>query len=133
MIALIILGFLGFLDASYLTVSHYSNVELSCNITNGCAEVTNSKYSVFMGIPLALMGVFYYLTILLTSLYYFDSKNSKVLKIYLPLTTTGFLFSLYLVFLQIWVIEAICQYCMFSAMNSTLLFGLSLGFLRPKK
>ncbi|MDA1060357.1 MAG: vitamin K epoxide reductase family protein [bacterium] len=130
---LIIISFIGFLDTSYLTISHYTGLDLGCSITKGCESVTTSAYSVIYGIPLSLLGLLYYFTILFLSLLYYDTKNRKILSFIPPLTTVGFLFSLWLVYLQIFVIEAICQYCMLSAITSTILFILGLFVLKYKK
>ncbi|MBI4232537.1 vitamin K epoxide reductase family protein [Candidatus Peregrinibacteria bacterium] len=133
LIGFFILGFIGFIDTSYLTVSHYSGSELSCTLTEGCGEVTSSEYSSIFGVPLALLGLLYYLTIVVLTKLYWDLKKHAILNMIRLLTLSGFMFSLYLVYLQIYVIEAICQYCMLSAISSTLLFTLSLISLKYKK
>ena len=119
---LIIVSFIGFLDASYLTAAHYAGFDLTCTILKGCEEVTTSEYSVIFGVPVALLGVFYYLTVFLLSLIYFDTKNRFILKIIPPLTVAGLLASAGFVYLQLFVIKAICEYCMLSAATSTTLF-----------
>lgn len=119
---LIIVSFLGFLDASWLTVAHYAGLDLNCTILKGCEEVTTSEYSLILGLPVALLGVFYYLTVLLLSLIYFDTKNRFILKIIPPLTVAGLLASAWFVYLQFFIIKAICEYCMLSAATSTTLF-----------
>lgn len=124
--AIATVAFIGFLDATYLTVVHYMGSELNCTNWGSCNEVTTSEYSVIFGIPMALMGAGYYLTILLLSLVYVDTKKEIILKPLLPLTAFGFLFSLLLIYLQLFVIYAICIYCMFSAGTSTTLFILSI-------
>ncbi len=129
---LIIISFLGFLDTSYLTISHYTGVDLNCSITKGCDSVTTSAYSEIFGVPLALLGLLYYFTVLFLSLLHYDTKNRQVLKLIPPLVTLGFLFSLWLVYLQIFVIEAICQYCMLSALTSTILFILGIFVFKHK-
>ncbi|MBI5754449.1 vitamin K epoxide reductase family protein [Candidatus Peregrinibacteria bacterium] len=120
--SLIIVSFLGFLDASYLTVAHYTGLTLRCNVFSGCEQVTTSPYSVVFGIPVALGGMFYYLTVLLATLFYFDSKKHGLLKYIASLTCVGFAASAWFVYLQLFVIKAICQYCMISATTSALLF-----------
>lgn len=126
--AFVILGFIGFLDASYMTVSHYTGTAVNCSITEGCDEVLSSKYSVILGVPMALFGMLYYLFILVTAFFYLETGKKGALKILTFTTAFGFLFSCWLVYLQFFVIKSICQYCMLSAINSTILFifGLSL-------
>lgn len=129
---LILISFIGLMDATYLTVTHYNGSELSCSVFSGCNQVTESKWSEFMGIPIALFGALYYFTILVMSLLYFDSKKSILIKLIFPLTVCGVLFSAFLVGLQLFVIKAICQYCMLSALTSTILFGLA-GYMYIRK
>lgn len=129
----IIVSFVGFLDSGYLTISHFTGAELNCSILKGCDTVTTSKYSEVLGIPVALFGMLFYLTVLIGSLLYVDTKNPKIFKFIQPLTVLGFLASLYFVFLQFFVIKAICQYCMLSALTSTLLFIVGLFYLKSKK
>ncbi len=126
--AFVILGFIGFLDASYMTVSHYTGAAVNCSLTGGCDEVLSSKYSVILGVPMALFGMLYYLFILVTAFFYLETGKKGALKILTLTTAFGFLFSCWLVYLQFFVIKSICQYCMLSAINSTILFifGLSL-------
>jgi len=124
-IVFIIVSFLGFLDASYLTVEHYRNALLPCIIFKGCEQVTTSAYSKVFGLPLALYGAAYYLFMLLVSVFYFDTKNKWGFNILKYLPVTGFLASAYFVYLQLFVIHAICTYCVISATTSTALFILS--------
>ncbi len=128
-----VIAFLGFLDATYLTVSHYSGSELNCSIIEGCGEVTSSEYSTFLGVPVALFGAIYYITVLFLMLFFFDTRREIFLKPLAPLATLAFLSSVWFVYLQIFVIEAICQYCMASALTSTILFILSLILLKHQK
>lgn len=128
-----VISFLGFLDATYLTVSHYQGADLNCNILEGCDEVTTSKYSTIFGIPVALFGMGYYLSIMLLSLLFIDTKNGKILKVLPYLTIVGLLASIWFVYLQIFVIEAICIYCMGSATTSTLIFILGIILLTKEK
>lgn len=121
----IIFSFSGFLDATYLTVSHYMGTELNCTILNGCGTVTTSEYSLMMGIPVALLGCFFYLTMLIGSLVYLDTENRLALKLISWLPFAGLAASTWFVYLQFFVIKSLCQYCMLSAITSGLLFILA--------
>lgn len=131
--AFAIISYVGFMDATYLTVAHLSGAELNCAIFTGCNQVTQSAYSEIFGIPVALFGALFYLAIFLSTLLYFVSKKKIYLRFIPFFTTLGFLFSLVLIYLQIYVIKAICIYCMFSALTTTLLFALSLYLIIHKK
>ncbi|KKT41182.1 MAG: Vitamin K epoxide reductase [Candidatus Giovannonibacteria bacterium GW2011_GWA2_44_13b] len=124
-IIFIAVAFIGFLDASFLTIEHYQNTALPCVIFKGCEQVTTSAYSELFGLPLALYGAAYYLFMLLVSVFYFDTKNGFAFKILKYIPVVGFLASAYFVYLQLFVIHAICTYCVISAVTSTTLFILS--------
>jgi len=87
--------------------------------------VTTSAYSKVFGLPLALYGAAYYLFMLIISVFYFDTKNEPAFKILKYVPVTGFLASAYFVYLQLFVIHALCTYCVISAITSTTLFILS--------
>jgi uncharacterized membrane protein len=131
--ALIVVAFLGFLDATYLTVSHYTGSELACSLTGGCEEVTTSKYSSIFGIPVALLGALYYFFVLILALIYKDTRKQRVIELIFLMSTVGILMSAWFVYLQIFVIQAICQYCMVSAATSTSLFLFGAASLKYSK
>lgn len=126
------ISLIGFVDAIYLTTSHYTG-HITCSVIGGCQEVLVSQYSTILGVPVAALGIAYYLFILINCLLYIDSKKSLFLKVLTYLPTIGFIFSLYLVYLQLFVIHAICQYCMLSAGTSTVLFILSIILIKKNK
>ena len=127
------LGAVGFADATYLTVKHFLGTPIPCAILQGCEQVTNSRYAAIFGVPVALLGAFYYLTILVLAVIYLDSRKPSVLKLLACITPFGFLASLWFVFLQIFIIKAICLYCMVSAATSTLLFIFGMYYLKKQK
>jgi uncharacterized membrane protein len=127
LIVFILLGVIGFGDATYLTIKHFQNEPPACSILEGCKQVATSNYSVIWGIPIALMGLLYYLCLLFLAIIYFDTKNEFFIKLAILQTVLGFIFSLYLTFLQIFIIKATCIYCLLSATSSILLFMLSTG------
>lgn len=116
----------GFLDTTYLTIQHYRGAALECGILQGCEAVTGSHYAVIIGIPLALLGAIYYFSILVLTVAYIDTKRRYFLKIVGYSTIVGFLVSALLVYLQVFVIHALCTYCLISALTSTALFVLAL-------
>ena len=128
-----IISAVGFIDATYLTTQHFLGVPVACSILKGCEQVTTSQFAVILGIPVALLGSIYYLTILILSIIYLDSRKINILNIIAKIAPLGFLASLYFVYLQIFVIKAICLYCMISAITSTLLFIFSLILWKHNK
>jgi len=117
-------GFIGFLDSAYLTITHFIGEPVACGFFTGCDVVTSSIYSSVAGIPIALFGALYYLFWVLLGVWYLDSRNTLFLTL-LPLTAIGFAVSLILIGIQLFIIDAICVYCMLSAASSTALFVLS--------
>ncbi len=127
-VAILVLAALGFIDASYLTVSHYFSIPLPCSIVNGCEKVTTSAYSTVFGIPLALFGAAYYLAMVFLSVFSLDWKDERTMRVVAALATAGFLVSLGLVSIQLFVLASICLYCMTSALVTTIIFLLSIRF-----
>ena len=142
--AFLIVSFVGFWDALYLTVLHYQGIPPTCSIFQGCQQVAASPYAVIWGVPVALLGVLYYLTVfLLILIHLLVSEGSSAgrwvrwvrsrLIIWVSrLTVIGFLFSLWLVYLQLFVIKSICLYCMISAATSTVLFVLGMVVMKKR-
>jgi uncharacterized membrane protein len=131
-ILFLVVSFLGFLDSTYLTVEHYRGVIPPCTIIKGCDVVTTSSYSVVAGIPVALAGSLFYLTIFFLSVWYLDSKKERALKLAAYLTFFGLLGSAWFVYVQLGILKAICIYCMGSAISSTTLFISGLFVLKNK-
>ncbi len=119
---MLIVSFLGFLDAAYLSIEHYTGGTPACTLLQGCEVVTTSAFATIGAIPVAYLGALYYLAIFLGMLLYIDRKNEKLLNMIAWFTVSGLVASIYFVSLQLFVIKAICQYCMGSATTSTLLF-----------
>lgn len=120
--ALVVLSFLGFLDAAYLTVSHYQNVAPPCSLAHGCETVLTSKYAMIGPVPLALIGLLYYVLMLVLSVLYMQGKRGLVERLVAFLTISGLAVSAVLVYLQASVIHAFCQYCLTSEGIILLLF-----------
>jgi len=128
--AFLLVSFGGFVDATYLTVKHYSGTPLACSIFKGCEKVTTSRYAVILGVPLALFGAVYYLAVFLLSIAYLDVRRQEILSFTALFTVVGLLASAWFVYLQLFVIQAICPYCMVSAIASTILFLLGMYVLK---
>ncbi|KKQ40921.1 MAG: Vitamin K epoxide reductase, partial [Candidatus Levybacteria bacterium GW2011_GWB1_37_8] len=61
---LLLLSLAGFFDSAYLTILHYKNVIPPCAIAKGCETVLTSRFSVFFGIPIALIGSLFFLALI---------------------------------------------------------------------
>lgn len=127
-----IVAFLGFADATYLTISHFADITLPCGtgIFSDCGKVTSSVYATIFGIPIALFGALYYVTHLVLAIMTLDTKNTKWIRWAGYLSIGGLIASASLVFLMIFVIKALCLYCFGSALSSTILFALGMYMVR---
>ena len=109
-----VLSLLGIADALYLTVEHVTGQSVRCTILSGCSEVLSSPYATVRGIPLAALGAAAYFTVFsLATLAAFGYRAAGTLLT--PLVTAMFVVSLWLFYLQAFVIHQFCQYCLFSA------------------
>ncbi len=128
------LSLVGFMDALYLTIEHFSGGQVTCIIVTGCERVLTGPYSEVFGIPIALLGVLYYLFIFSGALFFLFGNSHKFFRLSLIAASAGFLASLWFVSLQLFIVKAICFYCMISAFTSFTLFSLSvLAFFHARK
>jgi uncharacterized membrane protein len=108
------LALIGLADAIYLTVQHVTGQSVRCTIVSGCSEVLSSPYASFNGVPLALIGAIAYFTVFsLATLAAFGYP--LVGKLLAVVTTLMFLTTLWLFYLQAFVIGHFCQFCLLSA------------------
>ena len=122
-IAVVSLG--GLADAIYLTIEHITGQSVRCTIISGCSEVLSSSYAVVGGYPLASIGALAYFTVFsLAILALFGYRIASQLLILLVLAMC--LVSLWLIYLQAFVIHAFCQFCLLSAIITFTLTGLAL-------
>jgi uncharacterized membrane protein len=93
--------------AGYLTYVHYDESALICT-TGGCEQVQQSEYAELAGIPVALLGLLAWVAVLV--LVAWDSPLARALTAGVALVAAAF--AVYLVVLQLFVIDAICVWCM---------------------
>jgi len=93
--------------AAYLVYARYAHVQIACS-TGGCETVQHSKYAKLAGIPVAVLGLAAYVAIFLTAL----SERIEAAAIGTAIALAGFAFAVYLIVVQVAVIDAICQWCL---------------------
>ena len=103
-----IVALAGLALASYLTWAHFDDAALVCLAGGGCDTVQGSEYAEIAGVPVALLGVGAYLSIV--GLVARDSPNARLAAATVALV--GLLFSMYLLALQLFVIDAVCAWCL---------------------
>jgi uncharacterized membrane protein len=114
-----LIALVGLFVALYLTLYKVGVIgELVCGI-GSCEAVQTSRWSTFLGLPVAAWGLAFYTSVLALALAglterYADSRPFALGM--LALTAWGTLFSLWLTYLELFVIRAICQWCVISAL-----------------
>ena len=123
----IILTAIGLLVSVYMTIYKITSNDSMCIGSQDCSVVNASRYSEIYGIPVAVLGVVGYTAILgvllLERNHGFFKQNGSML--FFGLSLTGFLFTLYLIFLEVALIKAYCPFCIASQAAMTLIFILS--------
>lgn len=124
LIFILILSLLGFIDATYLTISHYQHAIPPCTISNGCETVLTSSYATVLGIPTALFGSLYYLGLIGLSLLLLTAPKKIFLNLLLLIAASGAIVSAVLIYIQFGILKTYCQYCVISEIISFLILGL---------
>jgi uncharacterized membrane protein len=123
----IVLTVLGLLVSIYMTIYKVTNNESMCIGSGGCSIVNASGYSEVRGIPVAVFGVLGYLSIL--ALLYLENKseffqtNGGMLQF--AVTLAGFLFTVWLIYVEVALIKAYCPFCITSQVAMTIIFFLT--------
>jgi uncharacterized membrane protein len=122
------LAAIGLLDTIYLSYVKIAHSEVFCGGSRACDTVNSSLYSEIAGIPIAYLGLAANIVILL--LLFMETRGDFWMQ-YSPLivfgmTLAGTLYSIYLTYIEIAVLRAICPYCVVNAVVMLLLFVISL-------
>jgi uncharacterized membrane protein len=108
--AIAAVGLLGLAVSAYLTWVHYAGIEPVCTGISDCERVQTSSYAELAGIPVAVLGVAGYAALLLSLC---GPAELTALLAYLAVA-----FSAYLTWAELFQIDAICQWCVVSALAS---------------
>lgn len=126
--AYLIITLIGLLDSTYLLWIKIANDKAYCIPGVGdCWTVNTSKYSTLLGIPVSIFGMIGYAIILFVFLYELKYKflRKNGLNFLFGLTFFGLLFSIYLTYIELFVIFAVCPFCVLSATAMVILFCLT--------
>ncbi len=123
----IALTIIGLLVSIYMTIYKVTNNESMCVGSSGCSEVNASRYSEINGIPVAVLGVLGYAAIL--ALLFLEQRpgifQQNGTMMFFGISLLGFLFTLYLIYLEIALIKAYCPFCLASQAVMTFIFIIS--------
>jgi uncharacterized membrane protein len=107
-VALAVVSVAGVAVAGYLTYVHYQPAALICTTGGGCETVQHSKYAKLAGVPIALFGLAAWIGAL--ALVVWASELARMLLVAVAFVMAAF--AVYLVVLQLAVIDAVCTWCM---------------------
>jgi uncharacterized membrane protein len=116
-LAVLVLALAGLAIAAYLTYVHYAELEPVCGLGGDCERVQTSDYADVAGIPVALLGLIGY-ALILASLFVPGELGVVACATF---ALVGFGFSAYLTYREIVTIDAICTWCVASAVVMTAL------------
>jgi uncharacterized membrane protein len=132
--AIAVLALVGLFVALYLWLHALGfGGAIKCGASGGCETVQTSQWAVFLGLPVAFYGVagyFVVLVVALASLRPAALAQRKWNVILVGLVSVGLLFTIYLTYLELFVIHAICRWCVGSAVIITLIWIVSVLSLR---
>ena len=121
MVALVIVGLA---VSVYMTIYKYTGNDGMCLGSGDCSTVNASRFSEVNGIPVAVFGIAGYAAILIVLFY--ENKNEFFRKngtlLVFGMSLTGFLFTLWLVYVELELLKAICPFCVTSQVAMTLIF-----------
>ena len=121
--AAIVVAVIGLGIATYLTIVHYTGGVSVCAIAHGCETVQKSDYSKLAGVPVALLGMLGYVGILAALIR--DDERSREVAAFISIL--GFGFSAWLTYTEVALINAICVWCVASAICMTILAALNVS------
>ena len=125
-----LLALVGLFLSLYLTLHKLGYIgHLSCAV-GSCERVQSSRWSVLFGIPVAAWGAGFYLTTLgvaVLATHTPPAASGGITRLLTAMTGAGVLFSAYLTWVELFVIHAICTYCLGSGLIVTLMFALCIA------
>ena len=133
---IIILGLCGMAVSGYLTYGYVVNAAIGCPFNADCDLVQASPYAYMWGVPVPLLGLLMYAALTLMGILLFLKKaeweNIISLGIY-GISLAGVIFTLYLYYLEIFVLHAFCSWCIASSIVILCIFILSLVYYNKMK
>jgi uncharacterized membrane protein len=131
-LSIVILSFVGALDSAYLTWLKITGSVAACSNIGDCEAVNSSRYAEVAGAPIALLGLLGYLAILGITFLELRKPDWKYgLRLaFFGFTLTGTLYSIYLTYVEVAILRAICPFCVVSAVVMLALFFLAIYRLR---
>ena len=116
----LILSTIGIILSLYLTYTHITLDETSfCLTGGGCDIIKSSAYSRIYGIPVPVLGLIGYMVIWILTFLKFDKSNIKLIYF---ISVVGLSFSIYLTYIEVFILKALCSFCIISAVVMLAIF-----------
>lgn len=116
-----IFSLLGLAVSAYLAYEYSKDGLINCPIGGGCDIVRKSSYSSFLGIDIPYLGIAFYLAMAFLSVWLTQSTDKLFNFFRLLLSFFGFIFGVYLTFIEAFVIGAYCFWCVTSFIISVII------------
>ena len=124
----LILVLIGLAVSIYMTIYKVTSNDAMCLGSGDCSTVNASRYAEVYGVPVATVGIAGYFAILMVHWYeqrdkFFENNGPMIV---FGLALTGFLFTLYLIYIETAILKALCPFCITSQISMTLIFVISI-------
>jgi uncharacterized membrane protein len=129
-VILAILDVVGLLVAGYLSVVELKGELPACGLIKGCEEVALSDYARIGGIPVAVFGVVLSVALLVLAVAWWRTDIYGLLLAHYGLSLVGVLFDGWFLYLQVFVIQAVCIWCVTYEVSLLLRFVIALAVYR---
>lgn len=113
--ASLVLAVAGIGIAAYLTVVHFADQPIACSGIGDCEKVNSSRYATLAGVPVAVLGLVSYVAVLLLVLGALIRRDALLVAAAWGVALASFGFSMYLTYIELEVLDAICIWCVSSA------------------
>ena len=115
LVASMLLAVVGIGIAAYLTTVHFADQPIVCSGIGDCEKVNSSRYAKLAGVPVAVLGLMSYVTMLVLALGALVRRDAMLAAVAWGIALAGFGFSMYLTYIEVEVLDAICIWCVASA------------------
>src|SRR3989344_2583936 len=123
---IIILSIIGIINASYIAIKKKRHERLTCYIGHDCNKVIKSRYSKMFGIDNEIIGIIYYIFLIIAVIILSNYDNNLLSHIFFGIISVATLSSLALVYIQIKILKEYCDYCLYSFIINVIIFVLAL-------
>jgi uncharacterized membrane protein len=121
--AVALVAVIGLADATYLTVQALTGETISCGGSSDCSTVLASSYAKLGGIPVAVLGALAYFSVFSFAIFA-AFGYARAPKLLILVAAAMFVTTLWLLYVQAFLLHAFCRYCLFSAALTFLIAGL---------